>query len=115
MGYIVELDADLCQGHAMCEVEAPDYFKVPKRGPVEIPQSPPPGAGAKADRKRGGRLPMPGIVQLARCPMSNDSIREKRCAHTVYRSPARTRPLPPLTPPHWRCNLTVTAYMAYGV
>jgi ferredoxin len=37
MGYIVELDADLCQGHAMCEVEAPDYFKVPKRGPVEIP------------------------------------------------------------------------------
>ena len=29
MGYIVELDEDLCQGHAMCEVEAPDYFKVP--------------------------------------------------------------------------------------
>jgi ferredoxin len=42
MGYIVELDADRCQGHAMCEVEAPDYFTVPKRGPVEIPNPRPP-------------------------------------------------------------------------
>ena len=32
----IELDADLCQGHAMCELEAPDVFKVPKRGTVEI-------------------------------------------------------------------------------
>ena len=31
-----EVDLDLCQGHAMCELEAPDYFKVPKRGKVEI-------------------------------------------------------------------------------
>jgi ferredoxin len=36
MAYRVEVDLDLCQGHAMCEVEAPDYFKVPKRGKVEI-------------------------------------------------------------------------------
>ena len=34
--YRVELDADLCQGHAMCELEAPDVFAVPKRGVVEI-------------------------------------------------------------------------------
>ena len=34
--YRVEADLDLCQGHAMCELEAPDYFRVPKRGPVEI-------------------------------------------------------------------------------
>jgi ferredoxin len=34
--YRIELDLDLCQGHAMCELEAPDYFRVPKRGPVEI-------------------------------------------------------------------------------
>ena len=34
--YRVEVDLDLCQGHAMCELEAPDYFKVPKRGKVEI-------------------------------------------------------------------------------
>jgi ferredoxin len=32
----VSVDRDLCQGHAMCELEAPDYFKVPKRGQVEI-------------------------------------------------------------------------------
>jgi ferredoxin len=36
MGYRVEVDLDLCQGHAMCELEAPDYFRVPKRGKVEI-------------------------------------------------------------------------------
>ena len=34
--YRIEVDLDLCQGHAMCEVEAPDYFRVPKRGTVEI-------------------------------------------------------------------------------
>jgi ferredoxin len=42
VGYVVELDADLCQGHAMCELEAPDYFKVPKRVPVEIVNPTPP-------------------------------------------------------------------------
>jgi ferredoxin len=36
MGFRVEVDLDLCQGHAMCELEAPDYFRVPKRGKVEI-------------------------------------------------------------------------------
>jgi ferredoxin len=36
MGYRVEVDLDLCQGHAMCELEAPDHFSVPKRGKVEI-------------------------------------------------------------------------------
>jgi ferredoxin len=40
--YRIELDEDLCQGHAMCELEAPDVFKVPKRGPVEIVDSEPP-------------------------------------------------------------------------
>jgi ferredoxin len=39
--YRVEVDADLCQGHAMCELEAPDVFKVPKRGPVQILDSEP--------------------------------------------------------------------------
>jgi len=42
--YRVELDADLCQGHAMCELEAPDYFRVPKRGVVEILDAEPPDA-----------------------------------------------------------------------
>ncbi|MCB0948547.1 MAG: ferredoxin [Mycobacterium sp.] len=35
-GWKVHVDADLCQGHAMCEMEAPAVFKVPKRGTVEI-------------------------------------------------------------------------------
>lgn len=40
--YIVKVDLDLCQGHAMCELEAPDYFRVPKRGQVEILDAEPP-------------------------------------------------------------------------
>jgi ferredoxin len=36
MGFKVGVDIDLCQGHAMCELEAPDYFSVPRRGQVEI-------------------------------------------------------------------------------
>ena len=42
MGYRVEVDLDLCQGHAMCELEAPDHFSVPKRGKVEILKPEPP-------------------------------------------------------------------------
>jgi ferredoxin len=40
--YRIELDADLCQGHAMCELEAPDVFAVPRRGVVEIVDAEPP-------------------------------------------------------------------------
>ncbi|MFE9577911.1 ferredoxin [Nocardia sp. NPDC006044] len=29
-------DLDLCQGHAVCQDEAPDAFRVPKHGQVEI-------------------------------------------------------------------------------
>jgi ferredoxin len=36
VGFRIEVDLDLCQGHAMCELEAPGYFTVPKRGKVEI-------------------------------------------------------------------------------
>ena len=42
MAFRVDVDLDLCQGHAMCELEAPDYFKVPKRGKVEILDHEPP-------------------------------------------------------------------------
>ena len=28
----VVADLDLCQGHQMCQAEAPDYFDVPWRG-----------------------------------------------------------------------------------
>ena len=42
VGIRIEVDLDLCQGHAMCELEAPDYFTVPKRGKVEILNAEPP-------------------------------------------------------------------------
>ena len=48
--YRVEVDLDLCQGHAMCELEAPDYFRVPKRGKVEIlDPEPPDGARSQIE------------------------------------------------------------------
>jgi ferredoxin len=47
MGYRVEADLDLCQGHAMCELEAPDFFRVPKRGKVEILDAEPPNDARK--------------------------------------------------------------------
>ena len=42
MGFHIKVDLDLCQGHAMCELEAPEYFRVPKRGKVEILDPRPP-------------------------------------------------------------------------
>ena len=42
MPFRIDVDTDLCQGHAMCELEAPDVFKVPKRGVVEIIDHEPP-------------------------------------------------------------------------
>ena len=47
MGYKIEADLVLCQGHAMCELEAPDYFRVPKRGQVEILDDEPPEEARK--------------------------------------------------------------------
>jgi ferredoxin len=32
----VQVDPDLCQGHAMCELEAPSVFEVPRKGKVRI-------------------------------------------------------------------------------
>jgi ferredoxin len=32
----IVVDPDLCQGHAMCEVEAPEVFSVPKTGTVLV-------------------------------------------------------------------------------
>lgn len=37
----VEADLDLCQGHAACEMEAPDVFEVPKRGKVIVREANP--------------------------------------------------------------------------
>jgi ferredoxin len=64
--YRVVLDEDLCQGHAMCELEAPDVFTVPKRGVVQILEPEPP------DELRDA-------VELAvdMCPTRAISIEEK--------------------------------------
>ncbi|MGW4098810.1 MULTISPECIES: ferredoxin [unclassified Mycobacterium] len=64
--YRVEVDEDLCQGHAMCELEAPDVFRVPKRGTVEILDHEPP------DELRGA-------VEMAveMCPTQALFIKEK--------------------------------------
>jgi len=37
----VEADLDLCQGHAMCELEAPAVFAVPRKGKVTVLDSAP--------------------------------------------------------------------------
>jgi ferredoxin len=38
----IEVDEDLCQGHAMCELEAPDIFSVPRGGKVILITPAPP-------------------------------------------------------------------------
>ncbi|MFD0363841.1 ferredoxin [Nocardia sp. GCM10030253] len=47
-------DLDLCQGHAVCQDEAPEAFTVPKRGKVEI-VDPTPGPDTSADIERAVR------------------------------------------------------------
>ncbi|WP_040690203.1 ferredoxin [Nocardia vinacea] len=43
----ITVDLDLCQGHAVCQAEAPEVFTVPKHGKVEI-LDPNPGPAARA-------------------------------------------------------------------
>ncbi|MEU6582632.1 ferredoxin [Nocardia sp. CA-151230] len=43
------VDLDLCQGHAVCQDEAPELFHVPKQGQVQILR-PDPGADLEAAR-----------------------------------------------------------------
>ena len=38
MGLRIEVDRDLCQGHGVCEAEAPDVFEVSKKGELTIVQ-----------------------------------------------------------------------------
>jgi len=38
----IEIDLDLCQGHAMCELEAPAVFSVPRMGKVTLLDNAPP-------------------------------------------------------------------------
>jgi ferredoxin len=38
----IEVDLDLCQGHAMCELEAPGVFSVPRKGKITVAEPAPP-------------------------------------------------------------------------
>jgi ferredoxin len=40
----IEADLDLCQGHAMCQLEAPGVFSVPRKGKVTVAEPAPPEA-----------------------------------------------------------------------
>jgi ferredoxin len=46
----IVVDPGLCQGHAMCEVEAPEVFQAPSGGPVTVLLNPPPPESADAVR-----------------------------------------------------------------
>lgn len=41
MGLRVEIDRDLCQGHGVCEGEAPEVFEVSKKGELTVLQADP--------------------------------------------------------------------------
>ena len=38
----IDVDLDLCQGHAMCELEAPGVFSVPRKSKVTVLAPAPP-------------------------------------------------------------------------
>lgn len=48
MAWRIEVDLVLCQGHAVCESEAPAVFAVPKKGQVEILDATPPDRERRA-------------------------------------------------------------------
>ena len=50
----VTVDLDLCQGHAMCELEAPEVFEVPRKDKVTVLDPEPPEA-MRADVERAVR------------------------------------------------------------
>ena len=44
----IEVDEDLCQGHAMCALEAPDIFSVPRKAKVAVLVPAPPESARPA-------------------------------------------------------------------
>jgi sterol 14-demethylase len=42
MGWRVVVDRDLCQGHGVCEAEAPEVFSVSKKGDLTVLAEAPP-------------------------------------------------------------------------
>lgn len=44
----IEVDLDLCQGHAICELEAAEVFSVPRHGKVSVTDPAPPETSRNA-------------------------------------------------------------------
>ncbi|WCO66003.1 ferredoxin [Iamia majanohamensis] len=65
MGWRVVVDEDLCQGHGVCEGEAPEVFEVSKKGDLTVLAERPP------DAQRG---PVEAAVKY--CPTHALSIQE---------------------------------------
>ena len=61
----IDVDLDLCQGHAACESEAPDVFSVPKQGTLDIIDEVPP------------ELRPPVALAVTYCPTHAISLREE--------------------------------------
>lgn len=41
MGLRIEIDRDLCQGHGVCEGEAPEVFELSRKGELTVLQAAP--------------------------------------------------------------------------
>lgn len=48
MGFRIVVDTDLCQGHGVCESEAPELFEVNRDRLVELLDATPPDAQRRA-------------------------------------------------------------------
>jgi len=48
VGWRIEVDRDLCQGHGVCESEAPGVFEVPGKDQVVVLDATPPDAARTA-------------------------------------------------------------------
>lgn len=71
----IEVDLELCQGHAVCQDEAPSAFTVPKRGKVEI-LKPTPDAADRAEVERAVRYcPTQALTLIAEADSTTKGAR----------------------------------------
>lgn len=59
----IVVDTDLCQGHGVCENEAPGLFAAPKGGPVDV-LDPSPPAGRRAEVEAAVRYCPTGALRI---------------------------------------------------
>ena len=62
----IEVEPDLCQGHAMCELEAPAVFSVPRKGKVTVLDPAPPDSYRNDHSKMVVQLAQPCVVRYRR-------------------------------------------------